>query len=197
MGRQSMRDEIVEAALEQFHIRGYNGAGVKDVTDAAGVPKGSFYNHFPSKEALAIVALEHYGQGRRLHQLADRGIEPLQRLRSHFEFLRDETVRYGYTRGCLFGNFGAEIADHNDAIRTAIRDSLQYWAASIAATLADAQHAGTVRADLDPETTAQFLLSAWEGTLIKARADRSATAFDSFFEVVFGTLLAPGTDRGA
>ena len=72
MARQSMRDEIVAAALEQFHIRGYHGAGVKDITDAAGVPKGSFYNHFDSKEALAVVALQQYGEGRQIHQLADR-----------------------------------------------------------------------------------------------------------------------------
>ena len=57
MARQSMREEIVEAGLEQFHTHGYSAAGVKDITDAAGVPKGSFYNHFDSKEALAVVAI--------------------------------------------------------------------------------------------------------------------------------------------
>ena len=188
MARQSMRDEIVSAALEQFHLRGYHGTGVKDITDAAGVPKGSFYNHFDSKEALAIVALQQYGQGRRIHELADRTVEPLQRLRAHFEFLRDEIVQHGYTRGCLFGNFGAEIADHNEAIRATVRDSLGYWAGA----LVDAQHTGAVRADLDPESTAEFIVNAWEGALIKTRADRSAAAFDSFFAVVFGPLLAPG-----
>ena len=192
MARQSMRDEIVSAALEQFHLRGYHGTGVKDITDAAGVPKGSFYNHFDSKEALAIVALQQYGQGRRIHELADRTVEPLQRLRAHFEFLRDEIVQHGYTRGCLFGNFGAEIADHNEAIRTTVRDSLRYWAAALAGALVDAQHTGAVRADLDPESTAEFIVNAWEGALIKTRADRSAAAFDSFFAVVFGPLLAPG-----
>ena len=57
--------------------------------------------------------------------------------------------------------------------------------------IADAQHTGAVRADLDPESTAEFIVNAWEGALIKTRADRSAAAFDSFFAVVFGPLLAP------
>jgi TetR/AcrR family transcriptional repressor of nem operon len=185
-----MREEIVEAALEQFHTHGYNAAGVKDITDAAGVPKGSFYNHFPSKEALAVVALQRYAAECRMQDLTEVGVEPLTRLRTHFEFLRDESVQRGYTRGCLFGNFGTEIADHGDVIRVAVQQGLRQWAALIAAAVTEAQRAGTVRADLDPETTARFVLNAWEGTLIGARADRSAEAFGSFFDIVFGTLLA-------
>jgi TetR/AcrR family transcriptional regulator, transcriptional repressor for nem operon len=195
MARKSMRTEIVEAALEQFHIRGYNAAGVKDITDAAGTPKGSFYNHFDSKEALAVIALERYGSGLHMEDLTDGDVDPLLRLRRHFEFLRDETVRHGFTRGCLIGNFGAEIADRSDVIRTAVRTSFQQWASLITAVLAEARRAGSIRPDLDPETTARFLLSAWEGTLLAARADRSASAFDSFFTVAFGTLLVRGGDH--
>jgi TetR/AcrR family transcriptional repressor of nem operon len=190
MARPSMRKEIVEAALEQFHTRGFNAAGVKDITDRAGVPKGSFYNHFDSKEALAIVALEEYGATGRLQDLADSGVDPLTRLRRHFEAFRDEIVHHGFTRGCLIGNFGAEIADHSDTIRAAVRQGFEKWVAALAATISEAQQAGAVRSDLDPETTARFILGAWEGALLLARADRSAAAFDSFFAVTFGTLLA-------
>ncbi|GAA4591989.1 TetR/AcrR family transcriptional regulator [Planotetraspora phitsanulokensis] len=189
MARPSMRKEIVEAALEQFHSRGFNAAGVKDITDRAGVPKGSFYNHFESKEALAIVALEEYGLTRRLQDLADPDTEPLTRIRKHFEFFRDEVLGYGITRGCLLGNFGAEIADHNEAIRAAVREGFEAWGTALASTIREAQQAGAVRAELDPEATARFILSAWEGALLLARTDRSAGAFDSFFAVTFGTLL--------
>ncbi|MCW2912223.1 MAG: TetR family transcriptional regulator [Actinomycetia bacterium] len=190
MARESLREEIVEAALDQFHAHGFNAAGVKGITDAAGAPKGSFYNHFDSKEALAIVALQRYGAGRRLQDLADKGVEPLVRLRAHFEFLRGEDAQRGFTRGCLIGNFGTEIIDHSDAIRAAVRQSLQQWATLIAATLTEAQQAGAVRAHLDPDKTARFILNAWEGTLIQARADQSNDAFDAFFDSVFDTLLS-------
>ncbi len=191
MGRKSMREEIVTAALDQFHRRGYHAAAVKDITDAAGVPKGSFYNHFDSKEDLAVVALERYGAGRRLEDLADPGTPPLDRLRAHFEFLRDDVVRHGYRRGCLYGNFGAEIVDHMDTVRDAVRGSFETWAALIEATLSEAQRTGTIRAGLDPAMTAGFLLNAWEGTLIRARTDRSPAAFEAFLTTVFDTLLAP------
>ena len=96
-----MREAIVEAALAQFHERGFNAAAVKDITDRAGVPKGSFYNHFESKEALAIVALQRYGEGPGDWRISPtRPWEPVARIRAHFEFLRDEVVGYGNLRGC-------------------------------------------------------------------------------------------------
>ena len=191
MARQSKREEIVEAALDQFHAHGFNATGVKDITDAAGAPKGSFYNHFESKQALAEVALARYGESRRLAELADATVEPLARLRAHFEFLRSETEQqYGFTRGCMFGNFGAEITDHSDSLRDTVRHSLHTWAQAIAATLAEARAVGAVRADLDPDQTARFLLSAWEGTLISARVSREPEAFVTFFDIVFETVLA-------
>ncbi|MFD5062546.1 TetR family transcriptional regulator C-terminal domain-containing protein [Streptomyces sp. NPDC058394] len=191
MARRSMREEIVDAAVAQFHSKGYNAAGVKDITDAAGTPKGSFYNHFESKESLAVVALNRYGASRRLQDLAASGIAPLVRLRKHFEFLRDETVDAGFARGCLIGNFGAEVADHSETIRAGVRESLGHWASMISGVLVEAQQAGAVRADLDTEKTARFLLNAWEGTLIAARSSRSRDDFDDFFDTAFGTLLAP------
>jgi TetR/AcrR family transcriptional repressor of nem operon len=189
MAQVSVREEIVEAAVDLFHARGFNGAGVKDITDAAGVPKGSFYNHFPSKEALAVEALRRYGAARRLEDLRDTTIEPLTRLRQHFEFLRDEDVERYFTRGCMIGNFGTEISDHSEAIRTAVRESLSVWAGLISVTLAEAQEAGSLRS-LDPDATSHFLLNAWEGTLIQARAEQSSTAFETWFALVFDTLLA-------
>jgi TetR/AcrR family transcriptional repressor of nem operon len=184
-----MREEIVDAAVDKFHAYGFNAAGVKDITDAAGVPKGSFYNHFDSKEALAVVALERYGTTRRLAELADRSVPPLRRLRAHFEFLREENEVRDFTRGCLIGNFGAEIGDHSKAIRDAVHAGLDNWGATIATVIAQAQHDGAIRSTLDPATAARFILNAWEGSLISARAGRSAEAFDTFFEVVFGSLL--------
>jgi TetR/AcrR family transcriptional repressor of nem operon len=189
MVRPSLREEILEAALEQFHAYGFNAAGVKDITDSAGAPKGSFYNHFDSKEALAVVALERYAESRGIEDLADRSVPPLARLRGHFESLRAKTEGHGFTRGCLIGNFGAEVADHSDVLRAAVGQSLARWVELITEVLAEAQQAGSLRSGLDPQATARFVLSAWEGTLILARADRSGAAFDSFFDLVFGTLL--------
>ncbi|MEU3186668.1 TetR/AcrR family transcriptional regulator [Streptomyces sp. NPDC006923] len=189
MAQRSLRKELVEAAFQQFHTHGYNGAGVKDITDAAGAPKGSFYNHFPSKEALAVVALERYGSGLRLDELKEPTVDPLVRLRRHFEFLRDAQLDQQFLQGCLFGDFANEISDHSETIRKAIQVGFAYWTECLTAAVADAQAAGQVSAGQDPSTLAAFLLNAWEGTLISSRTERSARAFKPFFDTVFGVLL--------
>jgi TetR/AcrR family transcriptional repressor of nem operon len=185
-----MREEIVEAAVEQFHMYGFNAAGIKDITDSAGVPKGSLYNHFESKEALAVVALRRYGERIRLPDLADESVDPLLRLRQHFEFLRDENTGRDFTRGCLVAGFGTEIADHSDTIRESVRLSLESWTQALAAPIAQAQESGQVAATTDAKTLARFILNAWEGTLISARSDHSEDSYKVFFDMVFGTLLA-------
>jgi TetR/AcrR family transcriptional regulator, transcriptional repressor for nem operon len=195
MGRRSMREEIVEAAVEQFHTYGFNAAGIKDITDSAGVPKGSLYNHFESKEALAVVALERYGESIRLSELSDTAVDPLLRLRQHFEFLRDENTSRDFTRGCLIGGFGTEVADHSDIIREAVRLSLESWAKALAAPIAQAQESGQVAAATDAKTLARFILNAWEGTLISARSARTEGSYEAFFDIVFGTLLARRTAK--
>ena len=189
MPQRSVREQVVEAGLQQFHQHGFNGAGVKDITDAAAVPKGSFYNHFESKEALALVVLERYGQTLRMERLQDTSVPPLDRLREHFTFLRDQITGSGYTKGCLFGNFGAEMADHSTPIRAAVHNAFTSWGALLTACIEQAQADGSIRPGLKAADTALFVLNAWEGTAIAARADQSMTAFDAFFSLVFETLL--------
>ena len=183
-----MREEILESGVELFLERGFNAAAVKDITDRAGVPKGSFYNHFESKEALAAVALERYGETRRMGDLADQSVPPVERMRRHFEFLRDELPEF--TKGCMYGNFGAEVVDHSEPLRKRVKDSWQHWADLLAQAIAQGQADGTIRTSLDPQQTAYYLTSAWEGTLLRARADKSAEAFEVFFAVTFDALLA-------
>ena len=84
----SKKDHILWAGLEVMKIQGYNGTSVKDIVDAAGVPKGSFYNYFDSKENFAVEALEaaasaNFQQMRA--QLHDVTVAPMERLKNLFE----------------------------------------------------------------------------------------------------------------
>jgi TetR/AcrR family transcriptional regulator, transcriptional repressor for nem operon len=115
--RRNLADQILTAGLEEFHSRGYHGSSVQDIATAAGAPKGSFYNHFSSKEALALAAIDAYTAENPVQVLADRSIPPVERLRAHFDIHRARFAESGYTRGCLVGNFAAEVADHCEPIR--------------------------------------------------------------------------------
>ena len=62
MARRNTRNAILEAGTKLFIERGYNGCSVQDITEAAGVPKGSFYNHFASKEELGSAFVAAYAE---------------------------------------------------------------------------------------------------------------------------------------
>lgn len=189
MPRPNVREKIVDAALVLFHERGYNASGVQDIVVQAGVPKGSFYNHFASKEALGLETIARYLQETDLSVLRDQDVPPLVRLRHHFDLMAERFRDSGFSRGCLLGNFGAEMADANPAIREKLSQTLKVWTDSIADVLREARDAGSLPKDKNVEQFARFLMDAWEGCLIRGKVMKDRSACDDFFEITFGCLL--------
>ncbi|HEX6451313.1 MAG TPA: TetR family transcriptional regulator C-terminal domain-containing protein [Trebonia sp.] len=128
-------------------------------------------------------ALSRYGESLRFDILTTPRRPALERLRAHFEFLSEDTTGSGFARGCLAGNFTAEVADHSPEVRSAVRAGFDQWALLIGQVLTEAQQAGELNRALDAAAAAVFILSAWEGTLLVARADKSAAPFDAFFTI--------------
>src|ERR1700743_2154475 len=170
MPRPNVRENIVESALDQFHRMGFNGCSVDDITRAAGVPKGSFYNHFKGKEDLALEVIERYAASGPRGLLTQKDVAPLKRLKKHFGALAELFANAGCRSGCLLGNFAGELADHSEAVRGLVQERLSSWAATLADVISEAQQAGEITSRLKPDVLAGFLLSAWQGTLLRARA---------------------------
>ncbi len=189
MGRPSVRGKLVDAACETLQAQGFNGCSIQNITDAAGVPKGSFFNHFKSKELLALEALDMYAANSRIDLLHEEGKAPLQRLRQHFEFLAERFVGWGHSRGCLLANFGAEMSDTHPAMREALASVFEAWSARVAGVLSEAQALGQVDPRHDAQELGRFVVNAWEGALIRAKVLKSRAPLDDFFEVCFRILL--------
>src|SRR5258708_85080 len=133
MPRESLKEPILAAALKVLHQRGFNATGVQDITEAAGVPKGSFYNHFESKEALGIEALERYWQGasNSLKVLEDKEVAPVLRLKAYFHKLNVMARKFEYRPGCFIGNLGAEMSDQSPAFRKRLAVIFEGWRRAI------------------------------------------------------------------
>ena len=189
--KTNVRERLLAAALETLHKNGFNATGVQDITDAAKVPKGSFYNHFDSKDALGVEVVGHYvakGAERR-QALVDRPGAPLGRLKAYFKSLNQLGPASGFSRGCLLGNFSAELASQSPDIRQALAGALADWTKDIARVVAEAQQAGDIGRDLPAATLAAFLLNAWEGAVLRSRVDKSAAPLDAFMSVAFNKIL--------
>ncbi|MGV9668907.1 LmrA/YxaF family transcription factor [Nocardia niigatensis] len=184
-----VRERLLQAGLDLFHSRGYHAVGVQEITNAAGMPKGSFYNHFASKEDLALAALEQYAAQSPLDLLTDRSTGAVAALRAHFEELARRFTESDYRRGCLMGNFSNEIADELDRPRQLLADLFEGWKFQLTDAITAAQAAGEVSAAVPADRLAGLVLSAWEGSLTRARAAHNADPLHDFFDTVFDHLL--------
>jgi len=190
MARPSVKEQIVQAGLKILLQKGFNGVGVQEITDTAGVPKGSFYNHFDSKEALGAEIVERYGADvTRRQVLLDKSLPALERLRGHFERLNEIFVKAKFERGCLLGNFSAELSNQSAVIRRELAALYERWSRDIELAIADGQAEGTIPRDKNAAAIAAFLLDAYEGALLRARVERSRAPFDRFMQFAFDRIL--------
>jgi TetR/AcrR family transcriptional regulator, transcriptional repressor for nem operon len=191
MPKLNVREELLTAGLATLHSRGFNATSVQDITEAAGVPKGSFYNHFASKEDLGAAVVQKYAAGgeARRNILRDRAIPPLVRLRRYFESLIG-AARYPDAPGCLLGNFGAELSNQSPAIRERVSAAFVNWTDALAEVIDEAQRAGAMSQDGEPEILAAFVIDAWEGAVLRSKVERNRAPLDAFLAVIFSKVLA-------
>ncbi|MDB4986681.1 MAG: Transcriptional regulator, TetR family [Myxococcaceae bacterium] len=188
MARTTAREKILEAGLEVMHSQGFNGCSVQDITKYAGVPKGSFYAYFPSKEALAVEVLVAY-KGFGDPDVLLEGSEPaLERLRAYFEQAARQFKASGFQRGCLLGNFGSELSDASELVRKALAQRFQNWHRVIADVLREGQERGNVSKLLNADQVARFLVGAWEGALMQMKVSRSEQPIEDFLKLALAPL---------
>lgn len=176
-----VRIRLTEAALDSFHRNGYHATGIQEIAAQAGIPKGSVYNHFDNKQALARAAIEQYAAQSPIQQLVDPEYDGVAAVTEHFLELRRRFVDSDHRRGCLLGNLATEVADHHEEVRDHLRVALDGWVALLACALDRAQQAGTISSAIPAEQVAGLLLDAWEGCLVRARGTGTSAPIDGFF----------------
>lgn len=184
---------ILAAGTKALYHKGYNGTGVKDIVDAAGVPKGSFYNYFASKEDFALEALRHAVDAMFVQfeaMLTDEALPPLQRIQQLFQQYIEGIVAEGrYCHGCLIGNLCQELADTHDRLAKETERLFERHKQALATCLRDAQEAGDLHADKDVQTLAEFIFNSWEGALMRMKSSKSSTPLNAFHDILVQDLL--------
>ena len=187
------RGSLVRAGLQMIHAEGYAATGIQGIVESVKVPKGSFYNHFASKEAFGAEVIDAYfdrGEEKLRAFLCDADVAPLDRLEAYFDDRIDVLRAMGFVKGCLLGNFSAEVADHSALVREHLVLHFGAWSVYFETCIAEAQEQGTISDRLPAALLGRFLLNSWEGALLRMRAEKSDSPLIEFKEIVFGTLLA-------
>jgi len=192
MPKPSHREKLLHVGMRVVHERGFGGASVRDIVQAAGVPQGSFTNHFTSKEAfgLEVIALYFADASELMRQtLRNDALPPLQRLRAWIDGGKDKLNRDSMRNGCLFGNFTAESGDCGDAIRERLVTVFAELQSAIATCLRAAVKAGEIAPSTDCDEIAAFTLASLQGAILLAKAQHSPLPVERFKEVLFGSVL--------
>ncbi len=187
-----IRENLIRIGASMLHEVGYTATGIKDIVDAAEVPKGSFYNYFESKEAFGKEVVDFYfnnGLAELRVLLGNESVPPLERLQNYFAERIRRFRTAGYVRGCMLGNLSLEVADQIAPIRDRLVEHFKTWGELIENCVAEAQRTGAIGNQLPAPLLARFLLNSWEGALLRMKVEKSDAPLIEFTEVVFGSLL--------
>jgi TetR/AcrR family transcriptional repressor of nem operon len=194
MNKQDTKQTLLETGTKLIFRQGYNHTGLNEILESAGVPKGSFYYYFSSKEDFGLQALDDFIERTRAlfaAVLEDDTVDPLTRIHRYFDRYADYLESMQCSQGCLLGNLGQELADQNEAFRLKIEEGMNGVADMLASCLRGAQAAGQINAALDPEELAAFIYNSWQGAMLRMKVSKSMEPVYSFKKMLFEVILKP------
>ncbi|NHV27259.1 TetR/AcrR family transcriptional regulator [Burkholderia sp. D-99] len=185
------RDMLLRTGLEVLTEKGFSATGLDEILGRAGVPKGSFYHYFDSKEAFGLELIDRYADffARKLDRhFSDPARPPLQRVHAFVDDARDGMARYDYSRGCLIGNLGQEMGALPESFRARLRTTFEDWQRRLADCLVAAQQAGELAGSAEPAELAACFWIGWEGAVLRAKLERSDQPLALFAQFFFNGL---------
>lgn len=186
------RKRLIEAGVRAMTLKSYHAVGLSEVLDAADVPKGSFYHHFKNKEDFGVAVIEHAiaeCMEWLREQMSDTSLSPIERLYRLFLTAGNEVCDSEYRRDCLICKLILEVGSLSEPMRIALKRGLELWRAELATCLREAQTAGELSCQVEPECLAEYISNAWEGSMIRLQVDRDRHSLDGFLKLTFDCLL--------
>jgi TetR/AcrR family transcriptional repressor of nem operon len=158
------RQRIVEHAAVLFNTRGVAGASINDVSLATGLEKGGIYNHFETKEALALAAFD-YAAGlvfAAIESAVAGEARPLEKLGAMIDVYRHIAGKPFITGGCPILNAAVDADDTNPPLRSRVRRAMDRWRGLVADLLRAAVASGELP-PLDVDGLADGTIATLEG----------------------------------
>ena len=191
---EKTRQAILDAGLSLLQERGYNATGIQEIATAAGIPKGSFYNYFASKEEFGAEVIRYYARDglekwqAALVEAAEKS-EPYSALYQVFLEVTEKYRCADVKKGCLLGTLSAEISEASEECRLALKESIDAFKEVLAAYLAKGQEQGKVRREITAGQMADLVWDAWQGSLLRMKVEKSVEPVKTDLAVIFQHLL--------
>ena len=186
------RERIIETGAAIIHRKGFNHTGIQEVLTAAGVPKGSFYNYFNSKNDFGLAIVDYFSDhfkhiaGRTLN---DTAISPLNRIYQFLTAFMQDFESQNYAGGCPIGNLAQEMGDLNPEFRAKLKESIDMMINAYVQVLTAAQQDGKISKSLNAKEAASFIVAGWHGAIIQMKLTKSLAPLKSHRNFIFDHVL--------
>jgi len=192
MTRIETRQSLIKVSTDVIGSHGFNPTGLNTVLKTAGVPKGSFYYYFASKEDFGLAIIDEFAiaYNEKIDSfLSDTKVSPLQRIRNYLQNGL-ETINEGQCkRGCLIGTLGQELSSQNETFRVRLDQVFEGWKQQFGLCIQAAIDCGELSEDTDREQLSEFLLSGWQGAILRAKMHSSISPLQAFIDTTFDRVL--------
>jgi TetR/AcrR family transcriptional repressor of nem operon len=177
-----VREHIVAVGQRIMSGKGFSAVGLNEVLTTAGVPKGSFYYYFASKDAFGVALLEKYFEDYLAEldatlQRAD--VTMAEGLVGYFDRWRSNQLQSDCHGKCLVVKLGAEVADLSEPMRLTLRQGTAGIVARLASAIERGQAERSLAVDDQPGSVAESLYQLWLGASVMAKITRDALPFDA------------------
>ncbi len=192
MKRTDKRKQLIQVGKQIIIQQGFKAASLNDILTAAGVPKGSFYYYFASKEDFGLAIIDDFAQQYHKelqHLLQDQQFSPLTRLRNFFELKIADMDNCQCIDGCLLGNLAQELSAQNELFRDRLKGVFVEWERYFAQCLKEAYEVGEIDKERNFVDLASFIVSSWEGAILQAKVTKSVLPMKTFVYILFRQIL--------
>lgn len=182
--RKIYKEDILSAGRELMFLNGYAATSIKDITNKINIPKGSFYNHFSTKEEFALEMLDNYVSNGITHfttVLSNTTKKPLERIEQLFNEMIEHSTKVNQCKlGCFLSNFSAELGDVNENFRIKLEEGFNILERLLRNCLEEAQQKNDLGNQIDVASTASFMINSWHGALVRMKATASQKPLNDF-----------------
>lgn len=189
-----VRQSILATGQRIMAGKGFSAVGLNEVLAAAGVPKGSFYHYFGSKDAFGAALLERYFEDYLAdldETLGKPGLSMAQRLMTYWQQWQQTQSFFDCQGKCLAVKLGAEVADLSEAMRLALKRGTSGITSRLARAIEAGVAEGSLSIEDDPHRVAQSLYQLWLGASLMAKILRKTEPFDTAMATTRHILKLP------
>jgi len=182
------RENLLEVGQELFLSSSFNNVGLNDILKKSGVPKGSFYHYFDSKEDFGLQVLEQYHRQNAdalAQLLEDESLSPYLQLKTFYQDTIDHFDEIGYCQGCLMANLSQEVADVNENLRCKISQLSKQIVDQVGSCVERIENNELNLGHLRSCEAAQILMNSWQGAIMKMKLEKSREPLDVFMKFFF------------